>query len=475
MLIPKIFSLKALFCFTLALLVSVGLGSADTVTVCVSGCNYTSIQAAVDAANPGDTVNVSAGTYNENIQINKSINLVGAGADVTTINGTEINTDVILVTANRVNVSGFTVKGATSPSGYIHAGIKLSGSSNCKIEKVIATQNDDAGFFIAQESEKNSLSNITASENNFGFLITTQSDFNILENNVVNSNQHGIMVSSKNNNIVNNRVFGNLVGINIHTGHKNIVDNNNVNNNGWQGIFLMAGINNTIINNEVSFNGGGITLLMHRDTWGPSVYNIIKNNTVISNRMGISIQASYHNIVYHNNFINNSNQSRGTHNNTWDNGYPSGGNYWSDFDEPREGCKDVNKDKICDSPYNIGRGNSQDRYPVTSMNGWSNINTRPTVETLTPDSEEPQQPGTFIKWSCLGNDTEGDLLRYMFRMRGPSTNNTWVTTRGFKKGRKWKWVTTTEDIGETDIKCVVKDYPAHNKASKIYHNYEITS
>jgi hypothetical protein len=36
-------------------------------------------------------------------------------------------------------------------------------------------------------------------------------------------------------------------------------------------------------------------------------------------------------------------------------------------------------------------------------------------------------------------------------------------------------VTTPEDVGETDVKCVVKDYPANNKASKVYSDYEITA
>jgi hypothetical protein len=98
----------------------------------------------------------------------------------------------------------------------------------------------------------------------------------------------------------------------------------------------------------------------------------------------------------------------------------------------------------------------------------------PTVDVFKPNLEEPQPAGINVTWSCLGNDADGDLLRYIFRIRGPSTNNTWVTMRGYRKGRKWRWLTTEEDVGETDVKCVVKDYPAGNKASKIYHNYEIS-
>jgi hypothetical protein len=112
---------------------------------------------------------------------------------------------------------------------------------------------------------------------------------------------------------------------------------------------------------------------------------------------------------------------------------------------------------------------TQGGYEITGP-----VNTPPTIDFLNPTPAEPQPAGSNVTWSCLGNDSEGDLIRYMFRLRGPSTNDTWVTMRGFRVGRKWKWQTSLDDVGNTDIKCVVKDYPAQNKVNTIYHNYEIT-
>lgn len=58
-------------------------------TVCASGCDATSIQAAIDSATAGDTIYIGPGTYNENLTISKDINLVGAGASEVTIQGVD--------------------------------------------------------------------------------------------------------------------------------------------------------------------------------------------------------------------------------------------------------------------------------------------------------------------------------------------------------------------------------------------------
>ena len=94
------------------LLAGVGVANASILDVCPSGCSYSSIQAAVNAASNGDTITVDAGTYTENVRIAKSINLVGAGATSTSVNANYVGAHVFEVTTNSVNISGFTVTGA---------------------------------------------------------------------------------------------------------------------------------------------------------------------------------------------------------------------------------------------------------------------------------------------------------------------------------------------------------------------------
>jgi len=88
--------------------------TAATLTVCPSGCAYTVIQDAVDAAPDGATVQVGVGTYTQTVTISKSLTLAGAGAGQTIIDGNNYTQHAPLVaitgTAGPVTVSGLTLQ-----------------------------------------------------------------------------------------------------------------------------------------------------------------------------------------------------------------------------------------------------------------------------------------------------------------------------------------------------------------------------
>src|SRR6516165_6322004 len=74
-----------------ALLATSANALAATKTVCSSGCDSTTIQGAIALASSGDTITVAAGTYEEAVEVNKTLTLEGAqhGVDARTRSGPE--------------------------------------------------------------------------------------------------------------------------------------------------------------------------------------------------------------------------------------------------------------------------------------------------------------------------------------------------------------------------------------------------
>lgn len=131
--------------------------------------------------------------------------------------------------------------------------------------------------------------------------------------------------------------------------------------------------NNTVIS-ENRVSGGGTTNGYQNWDQGIVIYGPVNNLQVTSNNVtqeavGIRLSGVASGSVYHNDLTSNTIQASDDNpgKNQWDNGYPSGGNYWSDFtgvdncSGPQQNiCP--NPDGIGDTPYNFTSG--QDHYPL---------------------------------------------------------------------------------------------------------------
>ena len=141
---------------------------------------------------------------------------------------------------------------------------------------------------------------------------------------------------------------------------------NNVIKNDYLGVYLRESSSNYIYGNLLESRIG---MVLGRFAEG-SNNNLIWNNTFKNNMYGLWLIFANDNKIFHNNFIDNYQHVRLSVfnlNNLWDDGYPSGGNYWSDYSGvdcysgPYQNI--TGSDGIGDTPYVINE-NNVDRYPL---------------------------------------------------------------------------------------------------------------
>jgi len=188
----------------------------------------------------------------------------------------------------------------------------------------------------------------------------------VTANNASNNGHGGIYVvgsggnmSFKANDVFSNSLFGiYVIGIDDVT-----VDANRVSSNGMGGIAFDWCNRCLVTANNVSNHQTGILL-------GDSTDSSITANNVAGNGLGISLERSVGILVHHNSILGNTVQAsddRGPEN-VWDDGYPSGGNWWSDY-AGVDICSGPNQD-ICPDPDGIGDtpyvidSESRDRFPL---------------------------------------------------------------------------------------------------------------
>ena len=332
-----------IICVAILFLCTVGNASAKTWYVDDDGeADFTRIQDAITAARDGDTIIVRDGNYTENVDVNKRLTIRSEnGSESCIVNATKSHDHGFEVIADNVNISGFTVKGATgwhpTKGGSVrgakakgeyelpspdYTGIYLDGVYNCDISNNnVSAKGDGIGLWYSSKNNINnnicysksgsgegirlegSLNNNISDNNclNFhiGIYLGEVTKNNLIANNNVNSCYEGIdLYYSSENSIVNNNCSGSRSGIYLISSYKNIITKNRV-NLGATGIELQSSGNNFITNNSVNSTAhGGIFL-------NASKNNLITNNYFFNNEDGIVF---YHecskNSVTHNNIIN---------------------------------------------------------------------------------------------------------------------------------------------------------------------------
>jgi parallel beta-helix repeat protein len=165
------------------------------------------------------------------------------------------------------------------------------------------------------------------------------------------------------------------------------------------GVQLRSTDDSEISGNNITNNVGGVTV---HYSWN----NILSENSIANNAWGIEFLFSSLNVVCHNNFINNGvhvSSRSGSLNLVWSYGYPSGGNYWSDYTGV-----DLDHDGIGDTGYVI-IGDEIDHYPLMGRFSDFNATSEHHVQTLCNSSiTDFHFNGTAISFYVSGgNGTTG--------------------------------------------------------------------
>lgn len=245
--------------FALSCLLLAVAAQARIITVDDDGpADFNNIQAAINDANSGDTVLVSAGTYYENIRMKNGVTVKGAGADTTTIDGGG-NGHVVVFNLASGTISGFTI--TNSGHSPLYVGGVFTSQCNVTIEN-----------------------NIIAN-NNRGIIISSNSTANIVGNQIINNTGifcSGIDVSYSYATITNNVIAGSsYAGIYCHNSSP-LITNNTIYDNGHYGILCNPISTQVIINNIVAHNEYGIMALGGSESPVPLLeisYNDVWNNS----------------------------------------------------------------------------------------------------------------------------------------------------------------------------------------------------
>lgn len=255
-----------------------------TVLACIwntdNNQNYEKIQDAVDAASPGNTILVCPGTYEENVDMNKSVILKSIkGYAVTIVQGKSAEDHVFHVKHDNTEINGFTIQNATSQD---KAGIYVFGSivNNTKIMQNKITGNH-FGVFLNYAQKAQIKGNLIWQNKNNGIHAISSTGHEIL-NNSIWKNDHGIKLET--HLFYKTKIAYNDIANNIHDGIHlqvckdiRIEENVNIRENRSSGIFIAKSDSIHIINNSgIDKNRLGINSFLSKNL-------VIQGNSILDN------------------------------------------------------------------------------------------------------------------------------------------------------------------------------------------------
>lgn len=352
-----------------------------------------SIAAAIQRAQPGDTVQIERGTYNEHLLIDKPLTLRGHNRP--TISG-QLSGDVIRIRASGVTLDGLILRDGGSDMDAQNAGVYIvPGADRVTVQDCDLVYNL-FGIWLEKSNGSRVLRNVISGKRDLlsaargnGIQVYNSADTQVIDNNIsytrdgiyvdistralfrgnkIHHVRYGTHYMNTNNSTwENNETYLNRGGLALMEVRDLVVRNNVAWGNEDHGIMLRTIQDSVIENNVVAANGRGFFIY-------DAEYNVVRNNVVINNRVGVHLSAgSSNNKVDGNDFIDNQEQVKfvAARDVEWG---KTAGNYWSNYSG-----WDQNGDGVGDLAYEandvVDRLNWQ--YPLVKL-----LLSSPSIQTL---------------------------------------------------------------------------------------------
>jgi len=353
-------------CFILSIpIVSIDSSGEAALHVGANDFDYDSIQDAINNATEDDTIIVHQGIYSESIRVYKKLDIIAESDVVLEYNGSN---DIIDISADNCRITGFIIQNGDNTS---FSAINIESDGNI-IENNIIRNNQGNGLFMYY-SANNIISNNTFVNDSI-CIVGDKNDWKSYEiiNNTVNDrpllyykNQDNITLSSFQTGqiILANCSFFLIHNISLSKGdqamnigfsNNNIISDNNLSDNRI-GIHLQYSDNNIVEHN--SFTGNAYGLYITHSFSNTVHSNLFLRNTIFGCWICCNSKL---NILFNNTFMFNDKNAYDLFNNTWhENGI---GNFWSDYTG-----EDTDHDGIGNSPYNNiypDHASSRDPFPI---------------------------------------------------------------------------------------------------------------
>jgi parallel beta-helix repeat protein len=320
---------------------------------------YATIQGAINDAYDGDTIEIATGEYHENITLDKSVSLLGENKSTTILDSCSVN-----VLAYGATISNLTMRNNRQSC------ISLYDADFCNVSGNIF-DSSYMGILVSNSSYNNFAYNLMRNCS-YGIFLDYFSRYNLMSYNEISNGGEGIYIFNQcfDNTIWHNTMMNNYGdGLFIENSDANWIEGNNFTRNNDAGISLVQTSLNYIANNDIRYSAYGGVVLRNSSSG-----NTIRENKLIENEFGIVLDSSVGNSIYYNSLVHNIHQATIHPNdsapNLWDNGYPSGGNYWSDYigTDLYSGSfqNETGNDGIGDTAYVIDANNT-DNYPLIKL------------------------------------------------------------------------------------------------------------